>query len=189
MDGLTSFKNKIFLYGILVAAIIELVSLPFLGLDIQFTYGLVLGTAIAIFNFSIMAFTFKRALNGKGVPIAILGYIVRLLIYGGAFYISMKVSPISGLGTVLGFLTLKGAIYYLHGFKAKFSKGRKVSPEIKAEFERRDREKEAHQTNRLRDKIRAELSYQEDEEFFGTADGKQQRAYPRRKLTGWKDIR
>ncbi len=189
MDDLTSFKNKIFQYGILVAVIIELASLPFLGLDIQFSYGLALGTAVAILNFSIMVFTLKRALSGRGMATTFLGYMIRLIIYGCVFYLSMKVSTISGLGTILGFLTLKSAIYYLHGFKAKFSKDRKVSPEVKAGFERMDKEKEAHQTNRLRDRIRAELDYKEDEEFFGEASKMRRRTYPRRKISSWKNIK
>ena len=189
MDGLTSFKNKIFLYGIFVAVIVELVSLPFLGLNMQFSYGLALGTAIAILNFNIMAFTLKRALSGRGISISMLGYIIRLLIYGGTFYISMRVSQLSGLGTVLGFLTLKGAIYYLHGFKAKFSEGRKVSPNLKAEFERMDKEKEEHKSHRLRDRIRAEISYKEDAEFYGETYTKQKRIYQRKKISSWKNIR
>ena len=129
MNDLTAFKNQIFKYGIMVAAIFDVVSLPFLGLDAKFSYGLALGTAIAIVNFNIMEFTLKKTLQGNGGTISILGYIIRLAFYGGAFYMSMRMSPISGIGTLAGFLTLKVAIYYVHGFKSKFSTGRIVREE------------------------------------------------------------
>jgi hypothetical protein len=126
MNGLTSFKNEIFKYGIAIAAVIGLASLPVLGLDAQFLYGLFLGTAIAIVNFSLMSFTFRLALEvrkGAGA-IAFLGFLVRLAVYGIAFYMSVKVSLASGAGTALGFLSLKLALFYLHGLKPKFSKGK-----------------------------------------------------------------
>ncbi|MDD3167954.1 MAG: ATP synthase subunit I [Eubacteriales bacterium] len=129
MDGLTSFKNEIFKYGIMAAAIIELASLPFMGLDVQFFYGLSLGTAIAIVNFNLMAFTFWMTLEKRKSAIAFIGFLVRLAIYGTAFYMSMRISLISALGTALGFFTLKLALFYLHGFKSEFSKGRVVREE------------------------------------------------------------
>ena len=129
MDGLSSFKNEITRYGILVAAVFELASIPFLGLDAQFLYGLSLGTAIAIVNFNLMAITFRLVLEKRNRSIAFIGYLIRLAVYGGVFLISIRVSMISALGTALGFLTLKLAMFYLHGFRAKFSKGRVVREE------------------------------------------------------------
>jgi hypothetical protein len=129
MDGLSSFKNEITRYGILVAAVFELASIPFLGLDAQFLYGLSLGTAIAIVNFHLMAITFRLVLEKRNRSIAFIGYLIRLAVYGGVFLISIRVSLISALGTALGFLTLKLAMFYLHGFRAKFSKGRVVREE------------------------------------------------------------
>lgn len=126
MEGLTSFKNEIFKYGIAAAAVMELASLPFLGLDAQFLYGLLLGTAIAIVNFNLMAFSFWLALEWRKGAIAFLGFLVRLAVYGAAFYMSVKIGLISGAGTALGFLTLKLALFYLHGFRPKYSKGRIV---------------------------------------------------------------
>ena len=129
MDGLSSFKNEITRYGILVAAVFELASIPFLGMDVQFLYGLSLGTAIAIVNFNLMAITFRLVLEKRNRSIAFIGYLLRLAVYGGVFLISIRVSLISALGTALGFLTLKLAMFYLHGFRAKFSKGRVVREE------------------------------------------------------------
>lgn len=164
MRDLAAFKNQIVIYGILVAILFQLASLPFLGPEVKFSYGLALGTAIAIVNFNIMEFTVRKTISGGGGILAFAGYMIRLLIYGGAFYMSMQVGTASGLATLLGFLTLKISIYYLHGLKARFSKDRKVRPEVKEAYERMDSLKDQHKTDRLRDKIKRELNYQEDEE-------------------------
>ncbi|QOX64564.1 ATP synthase subunit I [Anoxybacterium hadale] len=129
MNGLTAFKNKIFKYGIVATAIIELASIPLLGFDVQFLYGLALGTAIAIVNFNLMAFTFQLVLERHNASLAFIGYLIRLAVYGAGFIASLHVGMISAMGTALGYLTLKLAMFYLHGLKAEFSKGRTVREE------------------------------------------------------------
>jgi len=142
MNDLTAFNNKIFLYGIVVMVIFEIASLPLIGLDIEYTYGLFLGTFIAIANFSILAFTLKKVLSNGNKSFIFLGYFFRLTLYGVAVVTAFKVSNHAGFGCLLGFITVKISIYYLHGFKAKFSEGRKVRPEVQAEFDREDLEKD-----------------------------------------------
>jgi len=142
MNDLTAFKNKIFLYGIIVMVIFEIASLPLIGLDIKYAYGLLLGTFIAISNFNILAFTLKKVLSDGNKSFIFLGYFLRLALYGVAVVTAFKVSNHTGFGSLLGFITVKISIYYLHGFKAKFSVGRKVRPEVQAEFDREDLEKE-----------------------------------------------
>lgn len=142
MNDLTGFKNKIFLYAIFVMVIMEIASLPFLGIDIKFGYGLLLGTFISTANFNILAFTLKRVLSGGNKAMVFFSYILRLAVYGFAMLTAFKVSNIAALGCALGFITVKIAIYYLHGFKAKFSTDRKVRPEVQEQFEKEDLEKE-----------------------------------------------
>jgi len=129
MDGLTSFKNEIFKYGILTLAIFELASLPFLGWDAQFFYGLSLGTAVTIVNFNLMTLSLRLTLERRNLIISYFGYLIRLALYGGTFYLALKTGLICALGTLLGFFTLKLAMLYLHGIKAEFSKGRTVREE------------------------------------------------------------
>lgn len=188
MKNLTSFKNQIFKYGIIIAVLCQLISLPFLGLNPQFSYGLALGTAIAIVNFTILEFTLKKVIEDRKGSLAFVGYLIRLAVYGGAFYISMRVSLISGMATLIGFMTLKLAIYYLHGIKAKFSENRKVSPEVQAEYERMDAARDAKERSGIRKTIKDELGFKDDAEFFKTfeeeeAPGKTYRKYRRRKLS------
>lgn len=110
-----------------VAGIIEIVSLIFLGWNLKFLYGLVLGTAIAIGNFSLLTLTSGFALKfRRGVIINLLGYIVRLIIYGAIFFYSYKVGTVSGIGTLLGFITLKLALIHEHGIKPGMKKKREV---------------------------------------------------------------
>ncbi|MBK5261877.1 MAG: ATP synthase subunit I [Peptostreptococcaceae bacterium] len=142
MNDLTTFKNKIFLYAIIVMMVFEIVSLPLIGLDIKYAYGLLLGTFIAISNFNILAFTLKKVLSNGNKSFIFLGYFLRLALYGVAVVTAFKVSNQTGFGSLLGFITVKISIYYLHGFKTKFSEGRKVRPEVQAEFDREDLEKE-----------------------------------------------
>lgn len=165
MNDITGFKNRIFLYGVIISLICALISLIFIGINAQFLYGLALGTSIAIVNFHLLALTLKKVLGGYGAYLAFIGYLLRLVIYGGAFYASMRVGLISGMGTLLGFMTLKISLYYLHGFGAKFSTGRKVSPEVQAEYERMDAEKENKEKSGVWAEIRKEFSYQEDKDI------------------------
>jgi hypothetical protein len=129
VDELTAFKNQIFMHGILLALIFEAGSLFFLGWDRGFAYGLALGTAISIVNFNILAFTLQIVLKNGKRWLTLVSYMIRLSIYGFAFYMAIKISLTAGAGAGLGFITLKVAIYYIHGFRAKFSKGRKARPE------------------------------------------------------------
>jgi hypothetical protein len=121
-NELTTFKNQIFKYGIIVALLFELISLPFLGWNPRFAYGLALGTCIAIVNFNLLAYSTKKILDrGRGAGLAVLGYMLRLVLYGGGFYISYRLGTTSGLATLLGYVTIKFGMYYVYGFKPKFS--------------------------------------------------------------------
>lgn len=120
---MSAFKGKIYKHGVIVAILAQLISLIFLGWRPQFTYGLALGTAIAIVNFTILAFLTGRTVDGKsGKWTLVLSYFIRMGIYAYSFYVCIKISNVCGLGALIGFLTLKIAIYYLYGFKPKFSK-------------------------------------------------------------------
>lgn len=165
MNDIITFKNRIFLYGVIISLLCALISIIFIGVNVQFLYGLALGTSIAIVNFQLLAFTLKKVLGGLGAYLAFVGYLFRLMIYGGAFYASMRIGLNSGMGTLFGFMTLKIAIYYLYGFRAKFSTNRKVSPEVQAEYERMDAVKEKGEARGIWREIKNEFSSQEDKEI------------------------
>ncbi|HHX13867.1 MAG TPA: ATP synthase subunit I [Clostridiales bacterium] len=119
-ETLTAFKNRIFRYTILIALVCELISLPFIGFNKDFAYGLALGTCIAIVNFNLLALTAKLTLERQKTLYSPLGYLLRMIIYGFVFWAALKISPLSALAAVIGFMTLKAAIFILHGLKPKF---------------------------------------------------------------------
>ncbi len=122
MEDLTKFRNKIFIFGVLVMLVAEAISLPFIGLDWKFSVGLLLGTAIAIVNFAIMTKFSVMIVEGKNRFLASMSYLIRLLLYGGVFYMSVKISLAAGIGSVCGFMTLKVAIFIIHGILPYFAK-------------------------------------------------------------------
>ncbi|GAB1475898.1 hypothetical protein MASR2M70_07300 [Bacillota bacterium] len=108
-------------YSILVAVIIELASLFIIGWTPQFLYGLALGTAVAIINYKLLVFSSTMVLKmGRGLSLAVLGYCARLAIYGLVFYMSYKIGTASGIATLLGYMTIKLAMFYVCGFKSGF---------------------------------------------------------------------
>jgi hypothetical protein len=117
-NDLTAFKNRIFAHGILVSLIFEAGSLLFLGIDAGFAYGLALGTFISVVNFNILAFTSQKILRDGRAWTSFVSYIIRLAVYGFAFYMASRVSGVAALGAALGFISLKIAIYFIHIFKA-----------------------------------------------------------------------
>ena len=127
--GLNRFKTQIFLHGLIFASIIEVGSLIILGPDLGFVYGLVMGTCISIVNFSILTFAGNKVLNTGKPVIGFAGYLLRLCIYGIAFYMALNISLVSGMGAILGFMTITIAIIFLHMVKPALG-GRKSGVEI-----------------------------------------------------------
>ena len=143
MDDMASFKLHIYKYTLLIAVLFELGSLPFLCFDLKYLYGLVFGVVVSILSFEALIFMSKTVLRSGKKSMAVLGYFVRLPLYGIGFYMSMKAGGvIAGIACLLGFLTTTVAIIFVHGIRAKYSTNRTVRPEVQAEFEREDRERE-----------------------------------------------
>ena len=110
--------SSLYFYSLIVAIIFELGSLCFIGFDPIFAYGLALGTSIAIVNYNFLRFTSGLALaKNKGISLVLLGYIIRLSIYGGAFLISYRTGIAGGIATFLGFISFKISLYYSYGIK------------------------------------------------------------------------
>ena len=142
-DDLKSFKGQIIKYTIVVTLIIEACSIPVLGFNVGFLCGLLVGAVVAIASFLALIIISKRVLGTGEKWMASAGYLIRLPVYGAAFYITLKVGgTVAGIASLFGFLTTNFSMIYIYGIKSKFSKGRKVRSEVLAEFEREDRERE-----------------------------------------------
>lgn len=114
----SAFRKRIYKYTFFIAVICGLASLPILGWSLMFLGGLAAGTCISIINFEFLAWTCKKIVyGGKGAGLSVMGYIVRLLLYGAAYYGCAKIDLLEcGFGCIAGFLTIKAAIIYLHAF-------------------------------------------------------------------------
>lgn len=171
--SLTTFKVQIYKYTFLTAIILEIGALPILGVGVRYvdySYGLALGTCIAVMSFNILFLMSKKVvMDGKRMW-AVVGYLVRLPIYGAGFYFCIRLSVVCGVACLLGFFTSTLSIIYIHGFKAKPDRSWKVRPEVKEEFERMDRAKEMHKNGSLLSKIKREIYYHEDENDDAPSD-------------------
>jgi len=118
MNETYEFKNEIIKYSLFTALICEMVFIIIRGFNMHFAYGLMLGTAVAVLNLNISYFIINRFIINKiSGLINFFGYIIRLSIYGYAFYQSIQIGRIAAIGAVTGFLTIKISIYYINVIK------------------------------------------------------------------------
>lgn len=131
-------KKITYIYAIAAALLMQLLSLPFLGPDIRFSYGLVFGTVVAIINHRILEKAGEWALiKGRGAALIVVGYMVRLGIYGGAFLYALQLGTASGIACLLGFTTLKWGLIYLYGIRPTIQKRRSLRGERRQDGKRR----------------------------------------------------
>ncbi|MDR1796118.1 MAG: hypothetical protein LBR44_01530 [Clostridiales Family XIII bacterium] len=88
----------------LAAGLAELVSLAFLGVNALFPYGLALGTAVALICMHLLAVSIEQAMRARRRGAVITGYILRIVLYGGALFLAFRTSDVAGLGCVVGLL-------------------------------------------------------------------------------------
>ena len=88
-----------------------MIFLVLVGPDILFPYGLAIGVCIAIVNLHVIGITIEQAVyRGKKGPVT-LGFIIRALLYGGAFLLAVKTSYITAIGAAVGFLLPRIVLY------------------------------------------------------------------------------
>ena len=125
MTSLKSFRNEIIIYGIVFAAVAEVVSLFIIGPNAAFAAGLAAGTAVSVIGFAILVKSGETlGKESKKYPL-ILGYVFRLLLYGVSFFICIKISLPCGFGCGTGFITIHCGIMFLYGIVYKFIKKKK----------------------------------------------------------------
>ena len=122
--NISKFKKEITLCIIALAVVVEVVSLPFLGWNILFAYGLAIGTVVAIVNTNILSRAAQKAVDTDNKKVFISSYILRIVIYGGAFILSIKTAGIAGLGTAIGFFLPQISMYIVAGLLPKIRKMR-----------------------------------------------------------------
>lgn len=103
-------------------AIAALIAFFVMGNSVKFSYGLVLGTAIVIINLTLLAFTTDMALIKKQTgmsSLATAGYLVRIILFGGAFYVALKTGYPSAIGMIIAYIISRFAFLITIFFKWK----------------------------------------------------------------------
>ncbi len=114
MTNLSEFKGEIVKYTALMALVAEVISLPLIGIKLPFSCGLVVGTAVTIFNFQLLVYSGEQVIKSKRAMPVVGGYFVRLLIYGIAFLVALKFGWYVAAGCAAGFITLHVAIMFTY---------------------------------------------------------------------------
>ena len=74
-----------------------------------------IGAGAAIVNLFIISVSIERAVErGKKGPVT-LGFFLRILLYGGAFVLAVRLSGVTAVGAVIGFLIPRVSLYIKHG--------------------------------------------------------------------------
>ena len=119
-NGQKSMVNPLYRYSILAAVIIQLGSCP-LWMESAVRIWAGIRTCISIVNYNLLVLSSKFALSmGRGLSFAVVGYIVRMAIYGGAFLFSYKTGTVSGIATLFGYMTVKLGMFYIR-IQARFA--------------------------------------------------------------------
>ena len=105
-----------------------MISLPVLGPNILFPYGLAIGTCVAIIALNIISFTVGQAAeSGKRKPV-VIGFIIRILFYGGVLYLAVSTSVLSLTGAAIGLVLPHIAMYIMYGLVPAVRRRTKKEP-------------------------------------------------------------
>jgi len=107
-------KRKIVKYTLIAAGVAEIASLPAIGPDIDFIYGLALGTAIGIVNTHLLATSVEHMAESRKKAFVTIGYFVRLALYAVALCAGAFVGTRALAGSAIGVLLPKAAILLIY---------------------------------------------------------------------------
>ena len=117
MDDLKRFRDRIFIHCGIVAAAAELISVPFIGWALRFLLGMVVGTTVTIVNFIILIAFARRMLQLESKGQVVGGYFIRMLVYGVAFYLCLKIGKYCAIAAAIGFFTLHISSVIIYGIE------------------------------------------------------------------------
>lgn len=114
MTNLSDFKKEIVIYTILMAMISEVISLLVIGFNIWFAGGLVVGTAVTVFNFHLLVLSGEKVISEQRAMPVVGGYFVRLVIYGVVFFVATRFGLAASVGCAIGYVTLHASIMFTY---------------------------------------------------------------------------
>ena len=92
-----------------------MISLIIIGPNILFTYGLAIGACAAIIALYIISISINRAAETGNKKSVTFGFVIRILLYGGALFLAVRTSDISFAGAAIGLLVPHVALYIMYG--------------------------------------------------------------------------
>ena len=126
MKSACECKNETIKLNIIIVLICEASSIFFIGFDMKFALGLAIGAAVASINMNILFSFVKTSVNNSwGIIFNLLGYVVRMIIYGIALYFSIKISNTSAIGTIIGFIGMNISMFLAHGINIMKSRSKR----------------------------------------------------------------
>lgn len=108
-----------------MAAAAEVISLFVAGPGILFPIGLVIGTGVSVIGFLILVRSGQFLVDSQSSAPVILGYGLRIILYGIAFLVCIKISVPCGFGCGCGILSIHCGILFLYGIVYPFIKHKK----------------------------------------------------------------
>ncbi len=123
MDTVKTIEKKIIYFTCIEALIASVIFVVlFREHCIHYIFGLAFGFGIGILNFLELSRTLTRAVQlppEKAQSFVMRKYVVRYLIYGIVIWVSIKSSYLEVLGTIVGLLLVKLAIFSTQLFNDK----------------------------------------------------------------------
>lgn len=111
---MTILRNRTLLAGVGLMLFLELAAIPFLGFDPGFSVGLIAGTGVSALNMSLLAFLAERAIDRRKAALSVVGFALRILIFGGVLSAAaIFFGKTTALGVALGFLTVYLAVFLI----------------------------------------------------------------------------
>lgn len=114
MTNLSDFKKEIVKYSIIMALVAEVISLVIIGINLRFVCGLIVGTAVTIFNFHLLVLSGEKVMEEQRAMPVVGGYFVRLVIYGVVFFVATRFGFAAAAGCAAGFITIHAAIMFTY---------------------------------------------------------------------------
>ena len=116
------------LYAIVAAGVAEVVSLPVIGANVLFPYGLALGVCASVISLHVISASIERAVGrGKKGPV-IFGLAGRVVLYAGALVLAARTADSAFAGAAIGVLLPYLSLYVRLGLLPAIRRGVKKEP-------------------------------------------------------------
>jgi len=108
---MTKIKKELTIWTFILAGIIEVVSLFVIGAELLVPAGLIFGVVVSLICIFLLSISIERAVQRGKKALMPLGMLLRLVLYGVAFYLAIKFGgKTGGIGCAIGFFLPMGGL-------------------------------------------------------------------------------